>query len=213
MKLDILDFFRLTLRAKHLSTGITVAFPQVHFLIEKSGPRYVATCLEYYQASDDESPAKAVTNLIQVMYQYFFSVIKKEGRSALYSAASSPKNNPLWDSIREYSARKNDLDLNFVEESFRNTDLDSLVNDLKAKNALSVTSGSGAQATKVSQESIIAHQQNLISEIHKIMSDQAAELARLSKENQQLRFGLEGADQWQEVEDVDIAPSSLFTQS
>ena len=198
MKINIHDFIRLVLKAKNETTGIVVSFPMIHILIEKSGNRYVSTCLEYSQAFDSETAVDSVTGLIQSMYEYFFSVLFEQGREALYTQARNPENNYLWDEIREYSARKNDSDLKYIELSLSG-EADKLGNELTEK----VKSSGESSSLLEEQQAVIITQQDFINEI-------LDQLSIVSEENRKLKYGLEGSDEWKE-EIGEITRSSLLT--
>jgi len=204
--MKIHDFIRLHLKAQHRGTGTTIYFPMIHILIEESPEGYLATCLEYSQSFEAGKPDSAVVGLINFMYRYFFSVLKSEGKDAIYAQARSPENNHLWDEIREYSARKHDQDLDFVAESFEAAgDLESIRSELQQRKTPDEHMRVQDHINVVNEKDrIIQQQKELIEAIIERYMEQ------LQEQGLQ-RLGIEGADEWIRAmsrEDIDVASKS-----
>ena len=126
MSLNIEAFFRIRLKAEHAETNNKVTFPPVHILIEKVKDRSLATCLEFGQSYEANTPSKSALGLIDYMYKYFFITIEKKGRQFLYEQTRKCQYDSIWAEIREYTAKKYDADLEYVEATFQNKSTEEL---------------------------------------------------------------------------------------
>lgn len=200
-------FLRIDLPAKHLPTNAIVWFPMIHVLVERVKHGFIATCLEYSQSFESTTMNEAVTGLTQIMYRFFFSVLKKEGQEYLYQHARNTENDHLWAAVREFSARQHALELNFIEQSFKNTskaDLEQLAAALKSTPPLE-----GRFITHATHDSMLKKKDQDIEALKAALQDLAAKSAELAEENRKLRFGLEGHDEWkEELEQAKINISS-----
>ncbi|GEM_PF-6823402 len=220
MEIDIVDFLRLELKAKHNRTGQIVKFPVIHILVEKiSDGTYNATCLEYSQAYDDEKSENAVVGVIKFMYRYFFSVLKKEGREGLYLHTKCDNNDYLWAEVREYMARKYDKNLEFVEKSFVDEEsLNRIRNDLVKENEINESSlaipMSDHNKILNAKEKEIQEKNTFIERILHLFRELQNKKDALNEENQKLKFGLMNPPDWEEeISNLDIWQDSSFREA
>lgn len=211
METNIQDFLRVGLTAIHNPTSTKVRLPQIHFTVEKfqsdGKDMYFATCLEYSQGFEDVSPQKAVVGLIDFMYRYFFTVLKKEGKEFLFNQVESPENDKLWGAVRKFLVEKYSNELDFITKSHRGAGKNELLELAKdLKNSLEKDSS----FVRKEDHDKIVNKLNLelndrdrfIDEILKLNSEQKKAIEELTANSKRHTsgLGLEGAMEWEEGE-------------
>ncbi|WP_235595741.1 hypothetical protein [Leptospira weilii] len=132
MKSRIQDYLRIGLSARHNPTSQKVYSPLIHIVVEEvyyeeSAIKYYATCLEYSQGYESDAPQEAVAGIINLMFEYFFTSIKKLVYESLFDCVEEPVNEELWGKVRRFLAEKYSESLNFVQKSFENASRKELV--------------------------------------------------------------------------------------
>lgn len=207
MEGKIVNYLKVVLKAEHLDTKVEVHFPEIHIVVEEfSEGSYVATCLEYEQSYEDSTVNKSVIGLIEYMFRYFFTVLPKEGRGFLYAQARRDNYPEVWAKIREYIARKHDIDLEFVEKSFSLTgeELEPYKNSLMEERAKSGSMQDMA-ASLLESKNTLRKQQETIDSLKEEYSALQRETERLREENKVLRSGLTEKRVWEQSRDIEIS--------
>ncbi|EMN60347.1 hypothetical protein FH593_20505 (plasmid) [Leptospira interrogans] len=207
MKSQIQDYLRIGLSARHNPTSQKVHFPLIHIVVEevyyeKGAIKYYATCLEYSQGYESDAPQDAVAGIINLMYEYFFTSIKKLGYEYLFDCVEETANEELWGKVRRFLAEKYSESLNFVQKSYENASREELVEfGKKIQDPLSVGEYiSKDEHDKISSEKDkeLKRKDELIKKILSILEEREKKIKELTKSNNALKNGLEGQQEWAE---------------
>ncbi|MDI7165918.1 hypothetical protein [Leptospira santarosai] len=207
MESKIEDYLRIGLSAKHNPTSQKVHFPLIHIVVEEvhceeNIIKYYATCLEYAQGYESDAPQEAVAGIINLMYEYFFTSIKKFGYEYLFDCVEETANEELWGRVRRFLAEKYSESLNFVQKSFENAGREELLGlGKKIQDPLSVGEYiSKDEHDKISSEKDeeLKRKDELIEKILSILEEREMKIKELTKSNNALKNGLEGQQEWVE---------------
>ncbi|MBM9499699.1 hypothetical protein JWG44_05470 [Leptospira sp. 201903071] len=209
METLIQDYLRIVLSAKHKATGQIIHFPLIHIAVEKfnlsdSKVSFIATCMEYGQAYESENPENAVAGLINLMHDYFITVLRSEGKDNIFDTLEQSLNEELWGKIRRFMAEKYKANLHFVERSFKTSsreELKKLANDLidpsKEMDEL-VPKAHHDKVTK-QKDTTIKKQSELIQQILELVEAKNKKIEAQIREISKLKSGLEGSqEEWLE---------------
>lgn len=215
--MDIEAFFKIRLKAEHAETKTLVTFPEIHILIEPVSNNYLATCLEYGQSYESSSVSESALGVIDYMYEYFLTVVRDNGREFLYEQAKTCQYDSIWAEIREYSAKKYDADLEYVEASFRRkSNLNELASKIvtRKKNIDDIAEVfPESMSTENTKDKLIAQQNSIIELIKEEYEKLRKRVNNLEEEKNKLKHGLQKKDNWVPSDHIDIVSSSSFAQT